>query len=234
MFFNCYEMHFHFKEKGIWKISCCDFESLDLNILRNSSQKREISFNMTLHLKEHVFNSSINCFNVPWFSLHSLVARAGANGIRRWGDILHAHAPGPVGHGRGDNPMWVLRGESPAHDAGRHGNQGEKLLQEGKFCFLLFCSFSALNVQKWPFITAFSKQVANNRSNNFNYLQKLEIKILSASILYVIYSFNSINFRVFMPPPFEEWWRALCVTPVRACLRPSGRPSVIKIFVSAQ
>ena len=39
---------------------------------------------------------------------------------------------------------------------------------------------------------------------------------------------------IFITPPFEEWWRALSVTPVRPCVRPSVRasvlPSVIKVW----
>jgi len=35
---------------------------------------------------------------------------------------------------------------------------------------------------------------------------------------------------LFMPPPFEEWWRGIKCYPCRACVRSFVRPSVFKIW----
>ena len=60
------------------------------------------------------------------------VAGAGESGLWGRGDVLHAHPGGPDREGRGDHPGRVLGGVPSPHDAGRHGNEGEELLQAGK------------------------------------------------------------------------------------------------------
>jgi len=60
----------------------------------------------------------------------------------------------------------------------------------------------------------------------------------SSSALGKPYHLNKQHFSmqycvIFMPPPFEEWWRGIKCYPCpceRACVRPSVRPSVIKIW----